>query len=638
MNSQEQKTLTKEEKYLIKEEQKKQKEIAKLHKKIEQQRIKQEEKNKKEQEQKQKEQEQKSASYNKKQRLFLFICQKEVNGITNDYFLWVYKNQKVKKTATATKKWNYKELDDEFLSKIAGEDFIDKYDYQRAFENKTNAIIEYNKDKPYLNIEKNNIAGEEFISINLFESTSILIHKNKDPRVKGDISPLIEFYDSFTDGRGLEFDTDIMLPIFKDKNILKSNKLGLVLYGRKSTGKSLLFMIIEGILGLGNTAQTSFTTDSMKFNTYMQKKLFLYSNDSTILTPDVIKRLKELGTSDTFTIEGKGKDKIPNYPFHAMFGISCEELPTELADANEGKRFVFLEGTKQYEESHYKIFKEMLPAIRYHYDNHPNKDKEEMTNMEKINKYSKVKSIIGLSLPTLAREVFNNYVIDKILNQDDIEEYIGSRGQIYIPINKQVLSQLTMDLKEESGVEFFPNNTTHPFCNIELLSKEMIKWDNLKFMNTGAKNHRTKKSFKRAVYCSPEILFGIAQEKHTAIMNDLGILKVEEDVITNITQPKEELPVKEVNKVKEELPVEDIAIKQPKEELTIADIANACKVLENKNKEDLKAELDLDDDKFNETKNCLFTMQKILNAGNLKAYHETTPVAVIQLIKRISRC
>lgn len=508
--------ITKQEEKVAKEA----KELLKLQNKIAEKKAKEEAKLQKEQEQKAQEQKAKEQSYKKEQVLFLFIYQKEDNNITNNYFLWVYKNKQVKAVKEATIKWTYKELCNYFLSAIADLPIIDKYDYERAFETRKNCLTEYNANKDYLSIDEININDENFILINLFDSNSIKQNKKQVKGIKGDISPLIELYDSFTNGRGQEFDSEVMLPIFKDANILKSNKLGLVLYGRKSTGKSLFFEIIRMVLGIGNTASTDFT--NLKFNSFMKKKLFLFSNDSVTLTPDMIKKIKELATSNTFTVEGKGKDQIPNYPFHSMFGISCEELPIELADANEEKRFMFLQGSKEYNETHYELFKKIMPAIIYHYENHPDLEKKELSNQEKIKKYSKVKSIIGLSLPTLAKEVFINYVIDKILKQDDIEDYIGANGQIYIPVNKTVLSQLTMSLKEEAGVEYFQPNTIHPFQSLESLSKEMIKWDNMKFMNAGAKNNRINKNIKRAVCCTPEILVGRAKEKHTAIMKDLA--------------------------------------------------------------------------------------------------------------------
>lgn len=498
---------------------KEQKALLKLQDKLALARAKEEAKLKKEQEQREQKQRDKAKSLQNKQTLFLYIYKREINKIETKLFLWVYNNQSIKESLTHL---TYKELYRDFLSKELDTGNIDEFQYERAIENKLNAIIEYNKEKPYLNMEKQLICGEELTVINLFESNSIKIMKHITPSKQGDITPLIELYDSFTDGRGKEFDSDVMLPIFKDANILKSNKLGLVLYGRKSTGKSLLFFIMKHVLGVGNSVETEFTNDSMKFNSYMKKKLFIYSNDSNILTPDIIKRLKKLVTEDTFTVEGKGVDQLPQYPFHAMFGISCEELPIELADANESKRFMFLQGSKEYEEDHYRLFTELMPAIKYHYENHPDLNKKELSNKDRIAKYSKVKDITGLSLPSLAKEVFINYVIDKVLNQDDIEDYIGSQGQIYIPVNKTVLNTLTAILRDEAGVEVFPYNTVHPFISIEELSKEMIKWDNVKFMNAGAKNNRTNKSMKRAVYCSPEILVGRAKEKHTAMVNDFG--------------------------------------------------------------------------------------------------------------------
>jgi hypothetical protein len=170
--------------------------------------------------------------------------------------------------------------------------------------------------------------------------------------------------------------------------------------------------------------------------------------------------------------------------------------------------------------------------------------------------------------------------------------------------------------------------------------------------NTGQNivNFNIKRFISKIIDLKSDSITGVYQKSkkiNGAVWRDYIIIKqlVNDELPTEdttIKQPinevKEELPVKEVKEVKEDLPAEDKAIKPPKEELTIEDIANACKVLVNKNKEDLKAELNLDDDKFNETKNSLLAMQTYMNSGNIKAYNESNPLAEIKLIKKICRC
>jgi hypothetical protein len=166
-------------------------------------------------------------------------------------------------------------------------------------------------------------------------------------------------------------------------------------------------------------------------------------------------------------------------------------------------------------------------------------------------------------------------------------------------------------------------------------------------------NLNIKRFISKIIDLKSDSITGVYQKSkkiNGAVWRDYIIIKqlVNDEIPTEdttIKQPikevKEDLPVKdvkEVKEVKEELPQEDTTIKQPQEELTIEDIANACKVLVNKNKEDLKATLNLDDDNFKKEKDNVFTLQKILNAKNIKVYNESTPLAEIKLIKKICRC
>ena len=406
----------------------------------------------------------------------------------NEMVLWLHDGRHYISNQVDT----YKDLKKQFLDKSKKTNTISQEDYTQAIRNQEFIMVEYVKNRDYLNI----VTINKVKKINLYESDSIKKIKNIQAKNSGDIAPLIEFYDSFTDGRGVEFDKEVMLPVFKDSNLLKSNKLGLVLYGRKSTGKSLFFKIITMILGLENTASCDFKETDLKFNSFMKKKLFIYSNDNVETTPKTISKLKDLSTSDYITIEGKGVNQISNYPYHAMLGISTEELPVELAESNEEKRFLFLQGSKKYTEKDYYVFEELAPTIRYHYENHPAINEVELSNFEKIKKYSRVNEISNETLGTLAREVVVNYINDYFndvnigrINQDLIG---NNKSKMFLPITKSTLATFTRHLKELTGKDIILEG--NPFNDFETFKAEVIKWDGIEYSKKST-NNRIKKTF-----------------------------------------------------------------------------------------------------------------------------------------------
>lgn len=455
-----------------------------------------------------------------------------INSIVENYFnmLEALKRQKDSGISKDDAEVKY----DVALSKDFAE--IQKTMFLEPKLNMQEVKVVYEKNRKYLEVYKEDNIANPFLKINFYNSDAILDNKNNHTVKEGDISLLIKLYDSFTDGRGIEFDKDVMLPLFNNKNIFNSNKLAFVLYGKKSTGKSLFLNIIANILGKDNSAETRYAEGDLKFNSVFANKLFIYQNERDgVLSQSSIAKLKGFITSDAITLENKGQDKIANYPFHAMFGFSQEELPTELAENNGDKRFLFLEGKGNWDiDNIYNTFNNMFPAIRYYYLNHPNLNDKEISNKEKIEKYSTAKELNQFTITSIAKSVLDSFVNklfndsqDKIDSFKDLDLNINKSNEFYLPVNKYTLKIFSEMLTDELGSDTLNlTSKDNPFFCFDNLKNLCYNLGNDYTFSQSGKNKRTNKSYKNNIKIN---LKKVLDKKGLEILNNINLEETDKD-------------------------------------------------------------------------------------------------------------
>lgn len=518
-----------------------------------------------------------------------------------------------------------------------------------------NEIKKYESDKPFLKMAKNKDTGEEFATLpivhnsfnlpedklfyaremqkikeesvdivyntnqflsvedkklNFFDTKTILKEINSKKEVKD--FPLINFYlkSMFNEN----YDEFINFLSFRYKNPFINPKISFVLYGSNQIGKStFITSLLSKIFGSFNVAPNLAINknEDFHFNAKFINKIFTCIEEFNSNDKKIVETFKNLVIATTYDKNDKFKSEI-HVPHFNTYIINTNHYPQWVEQQEKSRRFVVLSLNKQLflENSNVEDFEAEIPAF-INFINNLNPKKPIYEDFNKINtlfKYTNSENNIWTS------------VLSEFVDSRDCIKRIKD-NETFLLINTKTMTAINAIYNDMQG------NTGQ---NIE--------------------NFNIKRFVSKIIDLKSDSITGVYQKAkkiNGAVWNDYIVIKkpkeelpVEDGTIKQpVKEVKEEQPTQEVKEVKEELPVREVKEELPQEdtqELTIEDITNACKVLNNKNKEDLKAELNLDEDTFNKTKDSLFTMQKILEAKNIKVYNENTVVA--EFLKRISRC